>query len=188
MLFWSLYFVTNYINTDREYKKLDGNIDNSIKLKPIFSIFYPLYFLEVMLVFVVFFKRINIFRLVVTMLVINILIHNMIFLLYPVAIERPNIPDDGFLNKLTLFYYKVDKPYNAFPSMHISLITISFLFLYFYWSKKYSIMVLPLYILTALSTLFIKQHYLLDVISGLLIGLALFLISKIKLKNKSSFS
>lgn len=186
LFFWSLYLVTNKINENRQAHKLETRLDSIIRFNPIFSAFYTLYFFEVLIIFFIFFKKEKTLRNIVLMLVISTIIHNIIFLTYPAAIDRPNIINQNFFNKLTLFYYNIDKPYNAFPSMHISLITITFLSLFFYWNKKYSLILLPLYLLTAISTVYIKQHYVIDVIAGILLGVLIFQIFKIKNKLSSS--
>ena len=186
LFFWSTYLVTNKINESRESIIFEHEIDSYISLNPYFSIFYSLYFFEVLIVFLIFFKKERILKNITLMLVIAIIIQNIIFLVYPVSVERPYISDKGFFNKLTLFYYNIDGVQNAFPSMHVSLITITFLSLYFYWSKKYSLILLPLYLLTVSSTVFIKQHYVIDVVAGLLLGILLFSILKIKNNSLSS--
>jgi len=180
LFFWSLYIVTSTINADREYHKLELKIDSLIKFNPVFSVFYSLYFFEVLIVFILFFKNESKLRSIVLMLSLAALIHNIIFLIYPTSIERPNLTDEGFFNKLTLFFYRIDNTSNTFPSMHISLITIVFLALYFYWNRNYAFLLLPFYILTALSTVLIKQHYIIDIISGILVGIIIFFLLRIK--------
>ena len=186
LLFWSFYLVTNKINENRQAHKLETRLDSIIKFNPLFSVFYTLYFFEVLIIFFIFFKKEKTLKNIVLMLIIVTIIHNIIFLIYPVKIDRPGVINQDFFSKLVLFYYNIDKPYNAFPSMHISLITITFLSLFFYWNRKYSLILLPLYLLTAISTVYIKQHYFIDVIAGIILGILIFPVFKIKNKLSSS--
>lgn len=58
LFFWSLYLITSTINSNRtEYHKLNSKIDSLINFNPVFSIFYTLYILEVLIIFLVFFKK-----------------------------------------------------------------------------------------------------------------------------------
>jgi membrane-associated phospholipid phosphatase len=62
---------------------------------------------------------------------------------------------------------------NAFPSLHVSLTILAVLFV-FARSWKWGVRLLPLGVLIILSTLFIKQHAVVDVIGGLLLAWVVF--------------
>ncbi len=89
----------------------------------------------------------------------------------------------GFFYSLMRFWYSLDGgtvAYNLFPSFHCINSTISFLGVFKrkeipLWYRIYSL-VLTLVIYA--STLFVKQHYILDVISGTLIGIAAYIVSE----------
>ena len=65
--------------------------------------------------------------------------------------------------------YASDKPLNAFPSLHVGMSTLATLFVY-RKRKKLGLAVLPVTVLIILSTVFIKQHVLLDVAGGLVLA------------------
>lgn len=94
------------------------------------------------------------------------------YLIFQTQIIRPNIIPNSFLDSIVLWIYSLDAPVNAFPSLHVSLTTIAFLSL----RKKYNTasgVILLLAIGIIVSTLFIKQHYVADVVGGLVLaGLA----------------
>ncbi|MBF0103860.1 MAG: phosphatase PAP2 family protein [Deltaproteobacteria bacterium] len=98
-------------------------------------------------------------------------IHTLFFIIMPVEYSlRPvvNIPSE-ILHQLMLFVYSVDAPINTFPSLHVSVAFISYYIIRRYrpqWSRG----VLMLAIAIALSTVLVKQHYILDVVSGFLIA------------------
>ena len=80
-------------------------------------------------------------------------------------VPRPNLVIDGVFSRLTAFIYRHDRPYCAFPSLHVA-----YSLLCAYWSTLLFPSLAPLFIvLTAsiiASTLFIKQHALADVAAG----------------------
>ncbi|MEJ6488050.1 phosphatase PAP2 family protein, partial [Nostoc punctiforme UO1] len=77
---------------------------------------------------------------------------------------------------LVLYIYSKDYPYNCFPSLHNALSVLSF----FYWVQvlpKFKWIIGIFVLLIILSTLLIKQHYIPDVISGILLAIISFRIS-----------
>lgn len=95
-----------------------------------------------------------------------------VFYFYPSSYPRPELinlitTSDKLLNWL----YNVDPPNNTFPSMHVST-TFTFALNYMLYKKKIRYFVLIWALLIALSTILIKQHYIIDVIAGM--GLATF--------------
>jgi membrane-associated phospholipid phosphatase len=76
--------------------------------------------------------------------------------------------------------YASDNAYNDFPSLHTSLSTI----LAIHWwrvDKRIGIPVVIWVALVVASTVFVKQHYIADMISGLLLafGAALFFLRQV---------
>jgi membrane-associated phospholipid phosphatase len=68
-------------------------------------------------------------------------------------------------------------PVNCFPSMHVSVATLTALHLdsnLFMYIRNWSSISLIFPILIGISTLFTKQHYLIDIIAGALLGYIVF--------------
>jgi membrane-associated phospholipid phosphatase len=90
------------------------------------------------------------------------------FLLFPVKYElRVDLhPPYDFFTHILRFYYWVDDPYNCFPSLHVALAVISAIIV-----RRERPRLAPLfYLLAAIvsaSILFMKQHYVLDLVGGL---------------------
>jgi membrane-associated phospholipid phosphatase len=109
-----------------------------------------------------------------TMLVyiIGCLIANITFILYQTTITRPELIGNDFLTNLMKLVYGNDNPVNCFPSIHVftSVLMIRAVrnsnFSNFYTNLTTS----TIGYLIILSTVFIKQHTLLDVISGIFIA------------------
>ena len=93
----------------------------------------------------------------------------------PSKIERNEILDaDGLSGKMINLFQKTCKPYGNFPSMHVALsvpvVGANFIAV----GPAMGSVTLIWAILIALSTLYTKQHYLLDVLAGLVGGLLIY--------------
>lgn len=113
-------------------------------------------------------------------IMIGSLIGLTIYIVYPTAINnRPTIYSTNPLLSFIDFIYTVDTPINALPSFHCFCSTISYFIIKdAKLDKKYQITNLIFSIMVFLSTLFTKQHFILDVFSGILLALLSVCISK----------
>ncbi len=167
LLVMSSYFIINQLNYNREIYNFSISIDSLI---PFISWMVYFYFLYFILILIPFFELDN--KKVTLNYCIAIIISDLFFIILPTSIYRPETT-----NFLLNLLYKLDHSYNLFPSLHASLLTISFILLF--KEKKYlSYKLLPLFLLSLISTLLIKQHYIIDIISGILLGFIVMFISK----------
>ena len=94
-----------------------------------------------------------------------------VFLMWPTMASRPTVVEgDGFVIWALRALYSFDPPYNCFPSLHVAHSFVSALTA-FRLHRRLGIVAIVVAALVAISTLFTKQHYVLDVIAGA--GLAL---------------
>ena len=119
----------------------------------------------------------------------NIIFHQMmtiscwfvfaVFLLFPVEIDlrgpiQDQLQDGDFWHPFYVFMHSIDTPWNSWPSLHVVQSTQVVLILrYWYPSDTPKVKVAQGILLFAwamliLSTMFTKQHYLWDVVTGLL--------------------
>lgn len=92
------------------------------------------------------------------------------FLLYPTVAPRPEAVDgEGFMVWGLRFLYDADPPYNCFPSLHVAHSFVSALAC---WRvhRGVGIAATLCAALIGLSTLFTKQHYVLDVVAGVVMA------------------
>ena len=157
------YFVVNEVNTGRAVFDVEIPWDSGIPFFSFMVIFYILLFPLILIPFFIVKKH----KKIILHYVIITIISCLIFLALPSSIIRPDLNDNNFFDKILGYIYSVDKPYNLFPSLHASLLALAFVFI-FKQNKKLSYKLLPLFILSFVSTLFIKQHYILDLVAGLL--------------------
>jgi membrane-associated phospholipid phosphatase len=94
------------------------------------------------------------------------------FLLYPTVAPRPNtVTGDGFAVWGLRFLYDADPPFNCFPSIHVAHSFVSALACHRV-HRTLGLVALSCASLVAISTLFTRQHYVADLIAGVLLALA----------------
>ncbi len=183
-----IYFFTKLIQGSPHI--IGSTIDTNFPFINIFIIPYVIWYLMIFLIPYIFYKKDkNTFVKYLLCYLITIIIANIIYVIYPSVVLRPNIDTTIFLNKLVNLIYAVDSPaLNCFPSIHcaISMMFILYSFSCKNLNIKSKILVLIISILIMLSTLFIKQHVILDLVSGNIIALIIYFILKnnTKLVNK----
>lgn len=127
--------------------------------------------------------------------IIGCIICYIIYLIIPTIMYRPEIPQYDALTNLVLkiTYYFDDPPLNCFPSLHC-VFCFQVMFTYFKsnYNVKRKLFTAVIAILIVLSTLLVKQHYIFDVISALLICIIATIIvdlfkiyDRLKEKNKN---
>ena len=99
-------------------------------------------------------------------------VSNLIFILFPTSMPRPEISGSDIFNMLVLFIYNHDQPVNCFPSIHC--LTTYLLFISMIRHQLFSVGMRVLFSVffwsIIASTVFIKQHALVDVIGGILLA------------------
>jgi len=92
------------------------------------------------------------------------------FFLYPTIAPRPALlSGDGFALWGLRFLYSADPPYNCFPSLHVAHSFVG-AFASRRVDRRVGVFATGCAVLVALSVLFAKQHYVLDVAAGLLLA------------------
>lgn len=177
-----LYLITPIINSNGH--EIKWAIDDKIPVIKPFVIFYYLYYIVPIILFwlVSFYDKKKYYRVVISGYLCAIF-SSIVFSIYQVHMVRPEINgDDIFAILIRWMHNEIDPlALNCCPSLHsvigiytmISLIGIKKLPV---WSKILSI-VCGLGII--LSTLFIKQHYVLDVICGILTATIIYMVTYI---------
>ena len=151
-------------------------LDRAVPLEPAWALVYgSLYlFLIVLPVFVVRQEE-HIRRTVLAYLMVWIAAY-VCFLEYPTVAPRPaGVIGQGFAVWGLRFLYSADPPYNCFPSIHVAHSFVSALTCHRV-HRGLGIVATICASLVAVSTLYSKQHYIADVIAGIALALAAFVV------------
>lgn len=116
-------------------------------------------------------KDIRRLRKLVTVLVGLTLSCAAIYVILPIGMNRPVVQGHGLFEWGMRVLYMTDPPTNLFPSTHVSM-SLLFAKVTAHERPRWTIPLLGWSALIAVSTLFIHQHYLADVVAGLLAGAA----------------
>lgn len=129
------------------------------------------------LMYLSFSKRDEVLKIISAFGVCSIM-HFVLFLLMPVHyVLRPEISllNQGLIHKAVLLIYSIDEPLNNFPSMHVSFAFLMY-FSFCAFRPKNSLAVLLFALFVSISTVLVKQHYILDVISAIVLSYVVYVI------------
>ncbi len=146
--------------------------DRALPLQPAWALVYgSLYLFLIVLPVLVVREQEQIRRTVRAYLTVWISAY-VVFLAYPTVASRPaQVIGTGFTVWCLRFLYQLDHPYNCFPSLHVAHSFVSAMTCYRV-HRGVGIASAICASLIGLSTLFTKQHYILDVIAGILLACA----------------
>lgn len=167
-------------NSNRGYYDLVTNADKAVPLIKAFVLPYLLWYPFILFFLVYFLKKdVKIYYTALFSLVIGYLCCYLIYFLFQTYVPRPVIHGNTILDKLLNIVYMSDEPFNCFPSIHVmsSYIIVLGTIMLKNSNKKVKALVIIFAVAIILSTQFIKQHVILDVLSGILLGSLVYKIS-----------
>ena len=187
ILNFAAYFTIQYLTATHQYDFL-VEFDRMVPLMPQFIWIYhsiiPISFIT--MIFVI--DRRELFFTAFWSCVLAAVILCICYILFPSFYPRPEIEVSGVSSYLLKVTHMFDRPNNTFPSGHVTFTWLMF------WAARESKMAKQidffgsLYLLWAIgvsmSTLVLKQHYLVDVISGIVLSFCSFYCVKGLLKNR----
>lgn len=145
-------------------------LDDALPLVPLFVIPYvslePVIYFS-LIAFLIF--RTRIFQSAALSLILAMLVSYLAYFLLQTEVIRPVVAGSDLFSRMVRDVYAGDNPYNDFPSLHTSLSTI----IAIHWwrtDRRLGIVDAAWTVLIVASTVFVKQHYVADVASGLLLA------------------
>lgn len=166
-----VYFFSRLINVNLEHHFLGTFIDDAIPFLPEFIIIYVLAYLQWIVCYIIISResRKRCYYYMTAEIVAKILCF-FFYIFYPTAILRPEIAGGGFFNNFTGLIYSLDIPNNLFPSVHClasymcfrGAITLKNV------GKGYKTATLIFSLLVFASTVFVKQHFFIDIFGGII--------------------
>jgi membrane-associated phospholipid phosphatase len=170
-----IYQVLN--NGERGARQLITAVDHQIPFLEIFVVPYLLWYAFIFLMFVYFciYDRAIYYRTLISFCV-GMLVCYVIYFFFQTTVPRPELAGNGIMTSMVQYVYGADQPFNCFPSIHVlsSYLMILGIRHSKLWTIKKDIIVSSIAYSIILSTLFVKQHVVLDVVAGVLLGSLLF--------------
>jgi membrane-associated phospholipid phosphatase len=171
-----LYFVIALLTRGRPTYAPEIALDRVFSLQPAWMIVYSSLYVFIILLPVLVVREPALFRRGLQGYLMVMLVAYAVFLLYPTAAPRPaEVVRDGFAAWSLRLVYSIDPPYNCFPSLHVAYAYVSALTCYRvhrgvgvvagFWAA-----------LIGVSTLYTKQHYVADVVVGVLAAYVAYLL------------
>ncbi len=183
------YLALNYITQFSPFvnpRTIQLALDRQIPFLSIFLIPYlAMYFVESLPYFLI--KEVVYLRKITRAYIAVMVITFAVFALFPIKMLRPEIIPKTFLDQGVLFIYTIDFPYNTFPSLHASLTFLAGLVIW-HVHKAQGAIILLLAGLISISTLFIKQHYVMDVAGGMVLAVIVYLIFSRNIFSRNKLS
>ncbi len=172
-LYTSCFFLTERFNT-REAFLIHSSLDDLIPFSRFAVIPYCMWFLEIALtlLYVYFYKDRNEFFRTVFLPLILMFCSIPIYYLLPTKIDlRPlSVPGNDIAAFLTRFIYTVDNTRNVCPSGHVYVCFIMADIWKRNAGKKTAFYMLALNVIISISTLFLKQHSIIDLLAAVIYG------------------
>lgn len=165
------YFLVNEVTGMRSVVyRLDLPFERDIPLYPALIFAYILEFAYFGLAYLMI-DDLGYFKKVAKAVLLCVSLHFVIFLVFPVEyLLRPEVdPGRGWAYLLVDFYYYIDRPYNCFPSLHVSNVFLVSFFMHRF-RPGLGWILHPLALLVAISVVLVKQHYVVDVVAGFFVG------------------
>lgn len=176
--------IDKYANTDRT---LITSLDNSIPFVKQFVLAYIMWFALVPLVFFyVCVKDKKIFARMLVSMACGLIISYITFFFFQTTVPRPDLHGNDIFTYIIRIIYNTDRPYNCFPSIHVMncVLMIQGIWAAKGKNKTLAIIVTILNVLVILSTLFIKQHVVLDAVYGGILAIVMFRLTNIFMREK----
>jgi len=180
-IIWPLYVYINQLELHQHFTKhiLEIRLDKMIPFEPIWVFAYASMYVIVILPFV-YVRDKTLYRRMFYSFCCTGLIAYVTFLLFPTYdIMRPVTNPFDFDRFLLAIDNKHDSPYNCFPSLHVGFSMTAGLWTFYADRSKPGLVILIWAILVSVSVLFVKEHYIADLLAGaFLSGLMFFFFSR----------
>ena len=176
----SLLLIPAILGTNLIYEQLNHGpnriflqtpLDRALPVVPVFVIPYVSLIPYIAISLLAFlFVRVRVYRSAAITMIIVWFISYACYLFLQSYIARPNITGTDTFSAMIRSVYAGDRPYNDFPSLHTSQLTI----IAIHWwriDRRVGIAAAIWTALIVMSTVLVKQHYLADVAGGLALGI-----------------
>jgi membrane-associated phospholipid phosphatase len=144
-------------------------LDSFIPRLPFFVVPYLLFLPWLWLIVIyAWLKKKAFYQLALSLTIVNLIAY-VVYLSFQTIVPRDPVVENDIFSNVLRAIYENDLPYAGFPSLHCGLSTVAAS--YFVLRKsKWAPAFISMAALVVVSTLFTKQHFVLDVVSGVGLG------------------
>lgn len=173
LIFPLLHLIYKFLNAPHgKVHNLFTAFDISIPFVKVFIVPYIIWYIfTYIMFFYIYLKNKKIYlRTLITYATCLILSYS-IFYFFQTTVPRPNLVGNDIFTNLVRLIYRLDKPFNCFPSIHVLSCYLIIKSINLLETQNNFIKSLIYFICTLiiLSTLFVKQHVLLDILCAILL-------------------
>ena len=171
-----MYFVIALIVRDRAmFYAPELELDRMMGLQPVWVLVYASLYLFVVILPLLVLRDRDLFRRAMRGYLAVMLTAYVGFLVYPTAAPRidDSVAGSGFAPWMLRLIYALDAPYNCFPSLHVAYSFVAALACYRV-HRQVGIAAIVWAGLIGVSTVYTKQHYVVDVVAGTAMGVAVY--------------
>ncbi|GGD67126.1 phosphatase PAP2 family protein [Paenibacillus nasutitermitis] len=176
-------------NQDTQAYSLMTDLDNLIPFLKLFVLPYSIWIFYIYICLIYFFikdPRVYI-RCLLTYAICALVCYG-IYLVFQTTVPRPQLSGNDPLTRLMSFVYNRDQPYNCFPSIHCfsSYMVMKALHTSGFRNRMNQFLIYGMSSLIICSTLFVKQHVLLDVVAGVMLADTVYRLLTVLEKKRTS--
>lgn len=167
-----LYFITKYLGIG-EFHHIVSKYDEMIPFVPVWSSIYLLcYFFWIANAILIAREGRKKWYVFMSAYLIAEIFCNIVFIVFPTTMTRPEVTGNGIFDLAMKMIYFLDLPYNLLPSIHcmLSWLLTRGIIGSDKVPKWYQMASIVISILIFLSTLFTKQHVIVDIFTGVLVA------------------
>nr|WP_255807487.1 phosphatase PAP2 family protein [Cohnella mopanensis] len=163
-----MYALTNNIE-DQEVYRLITSVDEAIPFIKFFALPYSIWIFYIYVCLFYFFKKdINVYYRSLMTYVVCALLCYLIYSVFQTTVDRPMIVGSDPFSHLMRYIYNRDQPFNCFPSIHCFS---SYMVMRAIWTSSFRnkwnvTLITGMSSLIIMSTLFVKQHVIMDALAG----------------------
>ena len=167
------FFGTRLFTDHMKHYDLSIPLDHLLPFLPIFIIPYALAFAQWIIGYIMIARegKEYCYRIMIGEMISKVIV-GMFFIFLPTIMTRPEVTGTDIFSKAVAVLYKIDAPTNLFPSIHCleSYICMRSALEMKTVDNRYRIAMVVMSILVYLSTLFLKQHVILDFFGAVIVA------------------
>ena len=176
IVYFALYFLTENLIPVTKCHEVHSRLDDLIPFNEYFVIIYCIWF-ALVFGYLLFYLLYDVerFRQLQCFIMVTQAVAMAVYIIWPsIQLLRPEVfPRDNFFTRVLSFIYAFDTPTGVCPSLHVgySLGILSVCLKDDHASAAWKACVFVLTVLIAISTAFVKQHSVVDILAALPLGL-----------------